>query len=218
MLKTLAVSVLASLCLGCGAVSGPGYTPSPKHEMLWRVKVAICPSQPSAPKASPNLRPLPLVSQDRSTSRTPTFSEDSPWYGSQVVNFQGTSQAIPLTFSEFSQRYGCALARRGFGSIEPGGTLQLGAITYPVGHADDLGRRLGGSEVTSRSLDTSIATVDSNGLVTGIRPGEVLISIRCNICPLLPDYFGFGAGLAEYLGPRRRALEKPQSPASSQAR
>jgi len=93
--------------------------------------------------------------------------------------------------------------------IDPGSTEQLAAITYPDGHADDLGRRLHGSEVTWRSLDTSIATVDSDGLVTGIQPGEVLISLKCNVCPL-PTGVGFGFGLAEYLG--------PHSPDSSQAK
>lgn len=210
-MKYLAL-VLAWLCLGSGAVGGQRDTPSTKNEMFFEVRVAACASQPSSLKTSPNLRPLPIVSDDRSTSRPPTFSEDSPWYGSRVANFQGTSQAVPPTFDEFSHRYGCALARRVFGSIEPGSTEQLAAITYPTGHADDLGRYLSGSDVTWRSLDTSIATVNADGLVTGIKPGEVLISIKCNICPHLPDNFGFGAGLKDYLGPdpRKRPRAGPR--------
>src|SRR5215831_19697399 len=103
MLKSLVVVPLASLCLGCGAVAGPWNTPSPKNETLFEVKVVACPSQSSAPKASPNWQP-PVVSEDRPTSR-PTFSEDSPWYGSRVENFQARSQAVPPTFSEFSQLF-----------------------------------------------------------------------------------------------------------------
>ena len=196
-MKYLAL-VLACLCLGCGAVSGPSHTAG-QNEFLWEVNVAACPSQASAPKASPNVRPLsPNV-------RPPVFSEDSPWYGSVLFD----PKVRPPTFSEVSQRYGCAWAHRAFGSIEPGSTEQLAAIAYPDGHADDLGRRLHGLDVTWRSLNTSIATVDSDGLVTAVNPGEGLISVKCNICPL-PSGVGFGYGLAEYLG--------PHSPASSQAR
>ena len=60
-----------------------------------------------------------------------------------------------------------------------------------------------GSEVTWRSLDTHIATVDSEGLVIGVRRGEVLISVKCNICPN-----GFGAAPATSgLDPGRLADE-----------
>ena len=86
-------------------------------------------------------------------------------------------------------------------AVAPGKKLQLQAIMYPTGHADDLGVRLHGSAVTWRSLDESIATVDSDGLVTGVRTGEVRISIKCNICPMLPDGYGWGFGIAMHLGP-----------------
>jgi Bacterial Ig-like domain (group 2) len=197
------VLALTSLCLGCGAIAGPSYTPDPKNEFLSEVSVAACSSQRSAPKASLTLPPIRYFDLGQSSEAATNkgfilenLSEDSPWYGSSWFD----PNLRPLTFSEFSQRYGCAAAHRVFGSIEPGSTEQLAAITYPTGHADDLGRRLQGSEVTWRSLDTSIATVDSDGLVTAVKPGKVLISVKGNIC-LLPTGVGIGFGLAEHLGP-----------------
>jgi uncharacterized protein YjdB len=56
-------------------------------------------------------------------------------------------------------------------SLAPGESLRLTADVIPA-YADDL-------TVAWRSSDESVATVDENGLVTALAPGECAITATC---------------------------------------
>jgi len=142
--------ILASLCLGCGAISGP---PSVVH--------------------------IP----DR-------FIE----VGRPVIDFPDPPD--PHAYSPY----------------RPGETVQL---TAQVKTAWGYMRPLDNSEVTWRSLDTTVATIDADGLVTLLLPGQAQFAVDCETCP--PTYRDVGEHDVRtwLLG---FTVEQPHSPTSSHAR
>lgn len=110
---------------------------------------------------SPPTPPLPP------TDRALTPSQESELQGNTVIHFVGHHRRILFP-------------------LRPGESLQLAAEAITAADRErksqPRGRQLVASEVTWRSTDTRVATIDVNGLVTAVGPGAAHITASCTIC------------------------------------